>query len=1196
MHTFKFYFRSLWGLSIIASLASCGGNSGDEQILFELTNPEETGITFINTVPENDTLNQFTYHYLFNGNGVAAGDLNNDGLPELVFTGNEKPAVLYLNKGDFTFEDITEKSGLKTAHWMSGITMADVNNDGYLDIYICRSGPEKNKDRKRNLLFINNGNLTFTEKAAEWGVDNPGNATCATFFDMDNDGDLDMYLGNHADRFFADIATKFTPSLHRDEINQQYLYRNEGKKFTDVSMDAGVDAMGYCLSVTASDFNKDGFTDLYVCNDYHVPDYYYINNGDGTFKNQFETYFKHSSTNSMGADAADYNKDGWMDLFTVDMLSEDPRRFGLLVGPKKYDFFTTALRNGYGHQYMHNNLQTNFQGHFADLAYLNGVARTDWSWSPLFADYDNDGNSDLFITNGYYRDVTNLDFMLFQQRKDEQLKKPIYKLKSELNREPSVKEIAAYLKISEADAEKLAYKTTISHKDILEKLPFEKFPNYAYKNDGNYKFSNVTTQWGLDEPTISSGSTYADLNADGKLDLIVCNQGDVTHVYKNVGPDKNYLRIKCKGGKKNNIFGIGCKFIVQTDSGQQMMEMQPSRGFQSATEPIVHVGLGEQSVLKKLTIIWPNGEQQIITNVKSNQLLEVDEANASGKWDFRLENKYTFEEITGQIGLNFTHKEGNNPDFKIESLLPHRFSMLGPGSATGDVNGDGLTDLLITNARESGGSALFLQTKDGKLTPAPSQPWKSMNIVDVLGCLIFDADADGDNDIYLSAGGSEYFFPNPAYKHRLYFNDGKGNFTERPNALPDVNVSGACVAAGDVDSDGDLDLFVGGRLRPGSYPDLNLRSYLLQNNKGVFMDVTEFAAPDLYQPGMICAAVFCDYNNDNKMDLVVSGEWTPVAFFANNGSKLVNQTGEAGTVGMPGWYNSLMPVDIDNDGDLDIVAGNKGMNSFFQATEENNVKVYWADLDQSGNIDFWLTYGKDRKEYPVHELDDMGAAYPLFMKKKFTTYAAYASKTVQEVFGEENLKKNSMRASQFNSLLLRNNAGVFGVEYLPRLAQAGPLNGITTADVDGNGFLDIIGIGNSYAPRVEYGRDDALAGFILYNKNGNSLDFSHGIENGFYVDGDAKSLVWLDFPGKSLCLVATQNNSAAKAFQLSKQKMKFLAAPAKASKAVVYLKNGGSRIENLSYGWGYLSASRPGVWMNEQVKSVEFLSVNGSKL
>ncbi|MFN4915536.1 MAG: FG-GAP-like repeat-containing protein [Sphingomonadales bacterium] len=1180
---------------VLLTFFSCGENEEKVQKIFELTNPEETGITFANTIPENDTLNQFNFLLLFSGNGVATGDLNNDGLPEIIFTGNEKPAVLYLNKGDFTFEDITEKSGLKTSHWMGGISMADVNNDGYLDIYICRNGPDKIREHKRNLLFINNGNLTFTEKAAEWGVDDPGNSTCASFFDMDNDGDLDMYLGNNADRYFADVATPYTPALMRDEISQQHLFRNDGEKFTDVSEEAGVSAMGYCLSVTAADFNKDGFVDLYVCNDVHVPDFYYVNNGDGTFTNQIETAFKHTSNNSMGADAADYNKDGWLDLFTADMLSEDPRRFGLLAGPKNYDFFTTALRNGYGHQYMHNNLQTNFKGHFADLAYLNGVARTDWSWSPLFADYDNDGKSDLFITNGYYRDVSNMDFILYQTRKDMQFKKPLHKLTNELGRIPTIKEIAARLNISEKDAEKISSKTTINHKDILEQLPFEKLSNYAYRNMGNYRFTNVTQQWGLEEPTLSTGSTYADLDADGKLDLIICNQGEVAHVYKNIGPDKNYLRVKCKGGKKNNRWGIGCKFILETDSGQQLMEMQPSRGFQSATEPIIHIGLGEESKLKKLTAIWPNGEFQILNNIKCNQVIDVNENNASGKWDYSRKEKYTFEEITTDLGLNFIHREGDNPDFKREPLLPHRFSMQGPGSTTGDVNGDGLTDLLISNARESNGSVLYLQTKDGKLTPSLSQPWKSMNNVDALGCLMFDADADGDNDIYMAAGGSEYIFQSPAYRHRIYFNDGKGNFTERLNALPDMKVSGACVSAGDLDGDGDLDLFVGGRLKPGMYPEPNVRSYLLQNNNGSFTDVTEKMAPALMQPGMVGASVFCDYNNDNKTDLIISGEWMPISVFMNNGKVLVNQSAEAGTEWMYGWYNSLMAVDIDNDADLDLVAGNKGMNSFFQATQEQNIKIFWSDLDRSGNIDFWLTYNKDNKDYPAYDLDIMATAFPMFMLKKFRTYASFAGKSVQEVFGEEHLK-NNMSASQFNSILLRNNEGKFTAENLPRLAQAAPLCGITTADVDGNGYLDIIGLGNSYAPRVEHGRDDALAGFILYNNEGTNFTFSHGTENGFYVDGDAKSLVWMDFPGKSLCLVATQNNNSAKVFTLTTQNMKFIAAPRKAARALVNLNDGRTRTENLTNGWGYLSAPRPGVWQNNRVKSVQFLDANGNRL
>lgn len=1148
-------------LLLICSITtiSCSNDESDQTVLFELTKPEETGINFVNTVPENDTLNQFTYHYLFNGNGVATGDLNNDGLPEIIFTGNNKPAVLYLNKGDFTFEDITQKAGLKTSHWMSGISLADVNNDGYLDIYICRSGPDKNKDRKRNLLFINNKNLTFTEKAAEWGVDDPGNATCATFFDMDNDGDLDMYLGNHANRFFADIATPFTPSLHKDETSQQHLFRNDGNTYKDVSESAGVNAMGYCLSATASDFNKDGFIDLYICNDYHVPDYYFINNGNGTFSNRFDDFFKHSSINSMGADAADYNKDGWMDLFTVDMLSEDPRRYGLLKGPDKFEYYNTSQKNGYGQQYMRNNLQTNFNGHFSDLAYLNGIARTDWSWSPLFADFDNDGSTDLFITNGYYRDVTNMDFMLFQNRKFQQLKQQV------------------------------------SHQEILEKLPFEKISNYAYKNLGNYQFSNVTQQWGLDEPSLSTGSTYADLNADGKLDLIICNQGEVASVYKNIGSSNNYLRIKCKGESKNNKFGIGCKLLIESDSGTQIYEMQTSRGFQSSSEPVIHVGLGNATSLKKLIIIWPNKEFQILKDVSCNQILELDEKNASGKWNFNPAIQTVFEDITQQTQLDFLHRDGDDPDFKFETLIPNRYTMQGPGSATGDINGDGLTDLLITNAKGSRGPVMYLQSTNATFSVAPSQPWRAMNDVDVLGCLIFDADRDGDNDIFMSSGGNEYPFDSPKYKHRLFINNGTGNFTEAPNAIPNLNSSGSCVVAGDIEGDGDLDLFVGGRINARKYPDVNIRSYLLVNNKGTFTDITEYAAPDLYQAGMVSTAIFCDYNNDNKMDLIVSGEWMPVAFLLNNGNKLVNQTGATGTVGFSGWFNSLLAVDIDNDKDLDIIAGNKGMNSFLKATPEEPLKVYWTDLDGSGNIDFWLSYTKNGKEYPVHSLEDMLLAYPLFMNKRFTDYNAFAGKTLTEVFGTENLNKQSMKATEFNSLLLRNNSGVFSIENLPRLAQSGPIYGMTAADIDENGFMDVMGIGNSFSPRIQYGRDDALDGFILMN-NGKTLNFSNGIENGFYVPGDAKSLVWIDFNGKSLCLVANRNNERSKIFNLKNKKLSFKPAPALASKAIIELKNGSSRIENLSPGSGYLSASRPGVWVNNQVKSVQFFDVNGKRL
>lgn len=1148
-------------LILLMQAVSCNKNKNEEEgKIFELTDAEKTGLKFVNTVPENDTINQFTYHYLFNGNGVATGDLNNDGLPEVIFTGNEVPAKVFLNKGDFTFEDVTVKSGLKTQYWMSGIALGDVNNDGFLDIYICRSGPLDKPERKANLLFINNGNMTFTEKAAEWGVNDPGNATCATFFDMDNDGDLDMYLGNHATKFYADVNTPFTRKLHMDENNQQHLFRNDGNKYTDVSEQAGVKAMGYCLSASAADFNRDGLTDLYICNDYHVPDYYFINNGDGTFTESFDKYFKHSSNNSMGADVADYNDDGWLDLITLDMLPEDPRRFSLLAGPKKLNFFQTAVNNNYGYQYMKNALQTNMgKGYFSDLAYLAGVARTDWSWSPLFADLDNDGLTDLFITNGYYRDVTNMDFMMFQKRKMEQAKQDV------------------------------------TQKEILEKLPFEKLSNYALKNTGNLSFTNTTSQWGLEEPTLSTGSAIADLDNDGHLDIIICNQGDNAHVYKNIAKKGNYLNVSCKGGKKNNRFGYGCKLLVHRDTGYKLMEMQPARGYQSSSEPVFHVGLGESNSVKKLILVWPNGEFQEMTDVKANQNIVMEEGKATGKWVFNDKNEVLFENITDESGLDFIHEESDDPDFKREPLLPHRFSMMGPGAASGDINGDGLADVLVTNSRTSKGTRLFIQSAEGNFKTASSQPWSAMSTVDVLGCLIFDADTDGDNDIYLAAGGNEYGWPTEKYQHRLYINDGKGNFSEKKDALTGVNSSASCITAGDIDGDGDLDLFVAGRINPGKYPDMHIRSYILRNDGGTFTDITKFVAPDLIQPGMICAAVFADYNTDGKTDLILAGEWMPIVFMQNTGEKFINQTGEAGTAGIAGWYNSLLTVDIDNDGDLDVIAGNKGNNSYFNATPESEIKIFWADFDNNGRDDIVMSQNKGGKEYPLYQLDEMGEAYPQFINKRFTTFTEFAGKTLDVIVGAENLTKNGLKATEFSSLVLRNNGGQFSIEKLPRGAQAAPIFGLTAADIDGNGFMDIIGIGNSFAPRVQHGRDDAFNGFVLMNKGGN-LTYSNGVMNGFYVPGDAKSLITVPVAGKGICLVATQNNGKTMLFSSLNKGQEFVAAPVRARHAIVSLKNGSKRYENMLLGHGYISASQPGVWKNDAVKAVEFYDVGGKKL
>ncbi|MEY5036005.1 MAG: hypothetical protein RLZZ110_1022 [Bacteroidota bacterium] len=1164
----QLYVRSFTAVLLASSLFSCG-DSNDENVdvLFEKIESDVTGIDFVNTVPENDTLNQFTYHYLYNGSGVAIGDINNDGKNDLYFSGNEKSSRLYLNKGDFKFEDITEKSGTGTKQWISGVTMVDVNNDGWLDIYVCSSGPKQLKQSKRNLLFINQKDGKFKESAKEWGVDDGGNATCATFFDYDNDGDLDFYLGNHADQFFSNINTRFTPTLNMDEFNQQHFFRNDGNKFTDVSEKAGVVKMGYCLSAAAADYNNDGLTDLYVCNDYHVPDCYYINNGDGTFTDQFDVAFKHSSTNSMGSDVADVNNDGFSDLITVDMLSESPRRYMSLMGPKDYDYTMVGIKNGYKNQYMKNNLQMNLgNGHFADLSYLYGVAKSDWSWSPLLSDFNDDGFTDMFVSNGYYRDVTNLDFILYQSIVEQQQKRGL------------------------------------THEELLKKLPYEKIQNFFFQNNQGQGFVNRASEVGLDDLTLSTGSATGDLDGDGRLDLVVCNQGEVPLVYKNIHTQNHFLNVKAEGSDRTNKFGIGCQLFVSDSSGKyRKFEIQPSRGYQSSSEAIAHIGLGENESLSELVVVWPNGKAQILKDVSCDQTLVVKSADANTTWDRNLVRTGDipfFTENESEWGLNFNHVEQENPDFKREPLLPHRYTTLGPGMSAGDVNGDGLQDLFVGNARESKGSTLFLLQKDGKYSVAGSQPWQSLD-ADVMGSLLFDCDGDRDLDLYVAVGGSEFEWPSNKYQHQLYLNDGKGNFSVAKDRLPNVVSSSSSVSSSDYDSDGDLDLFVAGRLMPGNWPTLEVRSYLLQNNGGKFRDVTAALAPDLENAGMICSAIFSDYNGDGKPDLLLAGEWMPLIFMENTGGKFVNKTGEVGDASLSGWMNSITPTDIDNDGDLDYIVGNKGNNSFIQAKVGSPTKVFWADFDGNGRQDIAMSYHYGGSDYPLFTMDEMGKAYPFFINKKFTTYNDFAGKTMEEIFGAEVLKQNSLTANYFSNFVAINNGGKFSFVELPMWAQAGPMFGTTVLDIDGNGFDDILCTGNNYNTRVPHGRDDAQPSFVLFN-NGGSFTYQSGSRNGLYNQDDGKSLILCPGANGQVRAIMANNNGKLRGYTLlngknQPQNISFVTAPPMASYAKVTV-NGSLKMVGLNGGTGYLTGNVPGVWKTKGVDKIEFFDVTGRRL
>ena len=1143
-------------------LASCGSKSdSDQEVLFEKMDSEVTGIDFTNIVPENDTLNQYSYHYLFNGSGVAVGDINNDGLPDLYFTGNSTSSKLYLNKGDFKFEDITEKAGVATTHWMSGVSMADVNNDGYLDIYVCSSGPSSNNDDKRNLLFINNKNNTFTESAKNWGVDDPGNATTASFFDMDNDGDLDFYLGNHADKYFSDVNVPFNRTLMMDVHNQQHLFRNDGGKFIDISEAAGVKAMGYCLSALPGDFNGDGFTDLYICNDYHIPDYFYLNQGNGTFLEANAKCFKHTSNNSMGSDAADVNNDGKLDLITLDMLADNPRRFMTLMGPKDYDFVHVAEKNGYGKQYVHNALQINRgKGMFSDMAFQYGVAKSDWSWSPLFSDFNDDGFVDLFVTNGYYRDVTNLDFVMYQSRIQQQTGK------------------------------------YVSHKEILEKLPFEKLQNFLYINQEGKQFKNEAANIGLDDATLSTGSAIGDLDGDGDIDLVLCNQGDKPFLYQNIKKSGNFVNFKFVS--KTHKTGIGVQVIVESDSGIRIFENQTAKGYQSCSEALVHVGFNENHPPKKITFVLGNGASHSITDFNKNKTMEISLDDFNEKLGYLvLQGLYNnptgqFSDISATSGINFLHQEQEDPDFKREPLIPHRYTMLGAGiSATADCNGDNIPDIFMGNARKSGGSVLYFGSTSGKFIKAPSQPWSNLP-ADVTGTLFFDADNDQDQDLLVCQGGSEFDWPSANYKQQLYINDGKGRFTNESHRIkPDALTSAGSASAGDFDNDGDLDLFITGRVMPGMYPQFMIRSYLLQNNGGNFTDATAKFAPDLESPAMLTQGLFVDYNNDNWQDLVIVGENTPIVFMKNNHGKFTNATSEAGTGSYSGWFNSILPIDIDNDGDLDFIFGNKGVNSYLKATASEPISIYWADVDKNGREDVFLGAMHEGKEYPVYQVDEMALSFPGFISKKYTTYSAIGGKSMEEIFGQELLSQHKLMANEFQSLIAINNGSSFTVSALPWDCQSAPITGLISMDINNDGFDDVIGIGNNRYTRPTHGPDDALNGFVLMNHQGN-LKYVDGLTCGFYVPGDGRGLAWLQSP-QGIVVAAQQNNANAATFLVNSLKNNRVMMAKNASKAMVELNNGQTKQVYVGYGSGYMSSSMRAVIANPLVKSVIFYDKDG---
>jgi hypothetical protein len=1068
----KSLHRQLFFLAL--PLIFCPSLTSAQPPLFESLPAQKTGVTFRNMLEENPKSNVLTYEYFFNGGGVAVGDVNNDGLDDLYFTANMKPNALYINQGNFKFKEIAKAAGVSCdVPWKTGVTMADVNGDGYLDLYVCYSG-KGDPEKRRNKLFINNKDLTFTERATEYGLDDPGYSTHASFFDYDNDGDLDMYLLNHnvvVIREFEYAKAKQT----RDPYAGHKLFRNDNGHFKDVSEAAGVkgNPLGFGLGITVADINKDGWMDMYVSNDYVEPDYVYINNGDGTFTDRMTEYMQHISYFSMGCDVSDINNDAWPDIFTVDMLPEDNHRQKLLYGPENYEQYALMVMNGFYFQNMRNMLHlNNGNGTYSEIGQLAGVSKTDWSWAPLLADYDNDGWKDLFITNGYFRDYTNRDFLKYK---------------------------------GDYYFEKLKANEKADTFHLVSTMTSTPVHDYAYRNNGDLTFTDVSKAWGFGAPNFSNGAAYADLDNDGDLDLVVNNENATASLFKNLSreqhPDLHYLQVALAGSGMNTR-AIGAKVKFYTGDKIQYQEHVPARGFQSAVSDRMHIGLGKVAMVDSITVTWPSGKQETLRQVKADQFLMIKEdGNAKAVRPSAAHPNPVFEATDPLV--NYAHVEAGFNDFKRQPLLLTMLTACGPVMATADVNGDGLTDVFVGGTEDNPGK-LFVQNPAGSFNEVAS-PVLGKKFTDS-DALFLDVDGDKDADLYIVSGGyNEYKEKGDALQDRLYLNDGKGNFT-LASALPDVRVSKSCIAAKDFDHDGDLDIFLGGRVIPGKYP-ATPESFLLRNQNGKFENVADAVAPGLSHIGMVTDAAWLDLNGDRWEDLVVIGEFMAIEVYVNEGGKgLVRSTDKFFDRPATGLWNKMIVYDFDGDGDEDIIAGNLGLNTQLHASPTEPLTLVYKDFDNNGSLDPILVYYLQGKPYPFPTRDEL-LDQMYSMRKKFTSYASYADAQLTDIFTAAELKDaTTLKAETLESVYLENTSKKLVPHALPTQAQFAPLYAFALTDFNGDGHMDVIAAGNQSSIRIRMGVIDANFGQLLAGDGKGNFRYVPQGESGLTFVGDVKSL------------------------------------------------------------------------------------------
>jgi hypothetical protein len=1076
--------------------------------LFELLSPEATGITFANTLLEKSDFNILNYLYYYNGAGVAVGDVYGDGLPDLYFTSNLGSNKLYRNKGNYQFEDITDKAGVADSiGWKTGVTMADVNGDGKIDIYV--SGADYLGVHVRNVLYINNGDGTFTDRTRQYGLDHVGYNTQALFFDYDGDGDLDMYLLDHSTHTQRPMSQS-RPGATSPRTSDR-LFRNDGGHFTDVTDAAGLhDGIdGYGLGIVASDFNNDGCPDIYVANDFQGNDYLYINNCNGTFTESIAKATGHTSRFSMGVDAADFNNDGRTDIISLDMLPEREDILKTSANAETFNVYNLMLQAGYEPQYARNALQLNRgKGKFSEIGYLAGVFATDWSWAALFADLDNDGRKDLFVTNGIYRRPNDMDYISFVG--------------------------------NEAVQATLHDTITQGNLRLLQKMPQVPISNYAFQNEGDLRFRNMAEAWGLAQPGFSNGAAYVDLNNSGNLDLVVNNINAPASIYRSRAREINknhYLTVQLRGSGANTA-GIGAKVEITQKGEKQMVEQLPTRGFLSSVDPRLHFGLGPSSRIDSLTVIWPDHRFQTLANLEGDRILTLSQTDASGSYRYRNPIVRTapvrgqpvaapmFTDITAKTGVDFKHEEDTFYDWNREPLMPHLLSAEGPRLAVADVNGDGLDDFYVGGAKWQAGK-LFIQQRDGTFRAGSQPAFAADSLAEDIEAAFFDANGDGHPDLLVVSSGNEFWGEQDALRPRLYLNDGRGNFQRARDAFPDIFENGSCVAVGDFDGDGHPDLFLGSRVVSRSY-GLIPKSHLLRNDgSGHFTDVTLEKAPELSEVGMVSSATWIDYDHDGKLDLVVAGEWTPVRVFHNENGKLVDRTKEAGLSGSNGWWNSVQTVDLRGNGRQDLVLGNLGLNSYLRASAKEPARLYINDFSHSGggNLEQILTFYKNGVSYPVAGRDELVKKIPSLLSK-YPSYKSFGASRVEDIFPAADLKQAQVReAYTFASAVALNNGdGTFTLQPLPTEAQFAPIYASLAGDFDGDGKTDLLVGGNFYGVIPMLGRYDASYGLMLRGDGKGGFTPVDMEQSNLVIDGEVRDVKSLRGANGQRLIVIARNN------------------------------------------------------------------------